>query len=370
MAGFSWKGLGLAALLVGANAPATAAAPALAPNDYGKPSTWLCRPSQEEACTTGLDAMVIQGDGTRTPQPFTPAADPPIDCFYVYPTVSKQPGVLADMTASPEVVKAAQAQAGRLASRCRLYVPLYRQMTLAGLAKALDGPKGGQLDWRAPYDDVLAAWRYYLTHDNHGRGVVLIGHSQGTILLQRLIAEQIDGKPAQARLVSAFLAGDPSLPVPAGATVGGVFRHVPLCTADGQTGCVYAWGSYLADDTAQRRIFGNKPDNGLVAGCVNPAAPGGKGALKAYLPKPMGAPESDPPWIEVEGQLSAACVADAQGNILRVSVEDSRFADRLEAAFHRTSALPGWGLHRLDINLVQGNILDRIDAQTQAWVKH
>ena len=27
--------------------------------------------------------------------------------------------------------------------------------------------------------DVLAAWNYYLEHDNQGRGVVLVGHSQG-----------------------------------------------------------------------------------------------------------------------------------------------------------------------------------------------
>ena len=32
-------------------------------------------------------------------------------------------------------------------------------------------------------NDVVAAWRHYLDHDNRGRGVVLIGHSQGTGML-------------------------------------------------------------------------------------------------------------------------------------------------------------------------------------------
>ncbi len=337
--------------------------------DYGASASWLCRPGAETVCTADLDALAIGPDGTRTPQGFAAAADPAIDCFYVYPTVSHETTPYADMTASPEIVRTARAQAGRLASRCRLFVPLYRQLTVAGLDQSLGG--GGTFDWSQPYVDVLAAWRWYLAHDNKGRGVVLIGHSQGTILLQRLIAEEIDGKPAQARLVAAFLAGDPGLPVPAGAVVGGVFKHVPLCTSAAQTGCAYAWGSFAVDDASATRYFGRSPGGGLIGGCVDPAAPGGgKGLLKAYLPKPAMAPANDPPWIEVVGQLSASCVADAQGNVLRVTVEPTSFADLLHGVLTRVAARPGWGLHALDLSLPQGNILDDIDAETAAWKTH
>ena len=38
------------------------------------------------------------------------------------------------------------------------------------------------------YDDVVDAWNYYLAHENHGRGVVLVGHSQGSGVLTGLIA--------------------------------------------------------------------------------------------------------------------------------------------------------------------------------------
>lgn len=361
----NWQLAIVAAIGLISSGPVGAEEPPQTPIDYGQPATWLCRPGNDGICTTGLDALIVGADGTRTPQPFAPAADPPIDCFYVYPTVSKQKAVYADMAPSDEIQAVAKAQAGRLSSRCRLFVPLYRQMTLAGIFS------GAQLDLDSPYRDILAAWRWYMAHDNHGRGIVLVGHSQGTMLLQRLIAEEIDGKPVQAQLVSAFLAGNLSLPVPKGKTVGGALKHVPLCTAAAQTGCVYSWASYAATDTQGSRLFGGSPGPGLESACVNPAAPGGgKGPLKAYLPKPAMAPANDPPWLEVVGQLSATCAADDQGNVLRIQTEPSEFADILQMLFQRVGARPGWGLHRLDVGLPLGNMLDDIDAETKAWPKH
>jgi hypothetical protein len=347
--------------------PSLAEAPAAAPADYSQASAWLCRPGQETICTSDLDAIVVGPNGRRTPDPFVAATNPPIDCFYVYPTVSKEQTVYSSMAASPEVRQVGRAQAGRLASRCRLFVPIYRQRTGAGIA---DTARNREWDWSGPYGDVLAAWRWYLAHDNRGRGVVLIGHSQGTLLLQKLIAAEIDGKPVQSQLVSAFLAGDQELLVPKGARAGGTFKHVPLCAAAGETGCVYVWGSYLAGDSQPVRFFGNNGGNGLVAACVSPAAPGGgAGALKTYLPKPALAPASDPPWVEVEGQLSASCAADAQGNVLRVTVLPTRYAPVLAALLAEVSARPKWGLHRFDVSFVQGNILDLIAAETASWSK-
>jgi hypothetical protein len=334
--------------------------------DYSQPASWLCRPGKESVCTTGLDAMAITADGQRTRQAFTPAANPPIDCFYIYPTASREPTHDADMAASPELETTTKNQVGRLSSVCRVFAPIYRQLTLAGLTQ--DMSAGKALDWDGPYKDVLAAWTQYMAHDNHGRGVVLIGHSQGTILLQRLIAEAIDGKPVQKHMVSAFLAGDPSLPVPEGQKVGGVFKSVPLCSSASQTGCAYVWGSYAADAAPTKRLFGATPGQGLVGACESPAAPaGGSAVLKAYLPRPADAPMDDPPYVAVVGQLSGACEADAQGDVLRVTILPSRYADRLKIAFDHGGASPEWGLHRLDMALMQGNIVDVVAAESAAW---
>ena len=312
--------------------------------------------------------MAVDATGARTPQPFHAAANPPIDCFYVYPTVSREPSDLADMQETAEITSVVRAQAARFTSKCRLYAPIYRQMTLAGLRRALK-PGAAPISWQTTYEDVRAAWRSYLKHDNHGRGVILIGHSQGSLMLTRLIAEEIDGKPAQALLVSAMLAGDPAMTVAANSDRGGSFKSIPLCHRASQTGCAMAWSTYLDTDASSPRFFGRNPGPGLQAVCVNPAAPqGGRAALKGYLRKPAIAPAGDPPYIETVAQATGACASDAQGSVLRLHVQEGPYADQFRAFLARLPAPPGWGLHNLDIGAVQGNMLDLMESETAAWI--
>jgi hypothetical protein len=359
------------ALLV-ALAATPPSAPASTPGatDYSLAANWVCRPGAESACTSDLDAKVVGPEGAAKALPFAPAADPAIDCFYLYPTVSHEDATVSDLQDSPEIQEIANRQIGRLTSRCRMFAPVYRQVTLVGLREMMRGEV--KEDVQEPDADVAAAWAYYLAHDNGGRGVVLIGHSQGTILLQRLIASTIDGTPQQQLLVSAFLAGDPSLAIPAGKKVGGTFAHVPLCSSKAQTGCVYAWGSYLAGDSSPIFRFGSPLDNGMVSACVNPAAPGGgSGSLKFFHHKGADAPTSDPPWIESVGELSGACRLDDSGHAFIVTVHPGPRSAYYRTLLKGAEILPGWGLHLEDIALVQGNILDVLDAEIAAWTgKH
>jgi Protein of unknown function (DUF3089) len=338
-------------------APGSGGTPPSDATDYSLAANWVCRPGSDVPCTTGLDAEVLNADGTTSQQPFTPASDPLIDCFYVYPTVSQEQTDYADLTDSPEIQAETREQVGRLSSRCRVFAPIYRQETSYGL------------NHHAPYSDnpmldVQGAWAYYLQNYNQGRGVVLIGHSQGTVLLQQLIANSIDGTATQALLVSAFLAGDPSLGVPAGAAVGGTFAHIPTCAAATQTGCVYVWGSYLAGDTSAPPIFGGATGDGFVSACVNPAAPGGgSGALKFYY-----AGANPPAWVEALGQLTGACQAGSGGaNIFVVTVLAGQFSAQNTSILTKQEVAPGWGVHPLDLSLVQGNILDVLDAEIATW---
>lgn len=347
--------LALAALA----APILAQDPPPAPVDYAQPSTWMCRPAVDDGtCSANLDAVAIDASGGRVPDAYVPATAPPIDCFYVYPTTSTDPTTYSDLAPDAQERRAVHGQAARLGERCRLFVPIYHQLTLAGLRAAMAG--GAALNFDIPYRDILAAWRGYLARDNHGRGVVLVGHSQGAILLRRLIAEEIDGKPARGLLVAAYLAGN----VDVGAAT---FHSIPPCRAAAQTGCVVAWSSYRADATGAR-VFGGTHDGAAL--CVNPAAiGGGKGMLKAYLSRPAIAPPSDPPYVEAVGQLSAECVADKAGAVLRVTIEPGRYADLLTLLFDHATTTPSWGLHTLDISLVQGNMLDLIGGQSAAWMR-
>ncbi len=112
-----------------------------------------------------------------------------------------------------------------------------------------------------------------MAHYNDGRGVVLIGHSQGSFRLERLIESQIDNSPSARRLlVSAILLGG-DVVVADGSTTGGTFRHVPACTSSTETGCVVAYSSWSRTpppDAGLQQVNGAKQH----VLCVNPAAPG------------------------------------------------------------------------------------------------
>ena len=83
---------------------------------------------------------------------------------------------------------------------------------------------------------------YLAEAGSKGRGVVLIGHSQGSGVLTQLIANEIDGKPAQKQLISALLLGT-NLPVLKGQDTG-TFKSIPLCKSPSQTGCAVAYVSF------------------------------------------------------------------------------------------------------------------------------
>ena len=329
--------------------------------DYSKPASWACRPGVDDGtCSANLDAVKIEAGGARTPAPHVIPRDPPIDCFYVYPTASLDQTMFSDLVLDAKEKQSIHGQAARLTARCRLFVPIYHQFTMAALAWTMAHP-GGNPDFAIPYRDVLAAWKSYLAHDNHGRGVVLVGHSQGAIILKQLIAEEIDGKPAQKLLVAAYLAGNPDLNAQS-------FHAVKPCAAADQTGCVVAWSSYL-DTYSGPRFFGGTR-SGVPPLCVNSAAiAGGRGTLETYLSKPSFAPETDPPYVELAGQMTAECVADAGGAVLRVHIEPGPAAGLLGVVLQRFSPMPAWGEHPLDISLVQGNMVDLIGSQSAAWLK-
>ena len=103
------------------------------PNDYSDAKSWLCRPGRHDACDVDLSTTVIAADGTLSRESWSADANAPIDCFYVYPTVSTDPTPNSDMVADDAERNVIRQQFARFASKCRPYAPMYRQITLAGL---------------------------------------------------------------------------------------------------------------------------------------------------------------------------------------------------------------------------------------------
>ena len=76
------------------------AAPAAAP-DYADDANWLCLPGRADACAAPIDATAATPRGYGKVERFARAKAPPIDCFYVYPTVSRDAELNADMEPGP-----------------------------------------------------------------------------------------------------------------------------------------------------------------------------------------------------------------------------------------------------------------------------
>jgi hypothetical protein len=74
-----------------------------APAAHHQSSTvWLCRPGlRDNPCEADLTTTVVRPDGATSVQA-APATKPPIDCFFVYGTVSRQPTVNANLRIDPE----------------------------------------------------------------------------------------------------------------------------------------------------------------------------------------------------------------------------------------------------------------------------
>ena len=387
-----------AALFAGlvAAGPARAQAPAAAPpaeaprpNDYSDPKTWLCRPGAHDACDIDETATVVAADGKLTKETSWKAnPNAPIDCFYVYPTISTDPGQNSDRTADPAEINVIKQQFARFASVCKPYAPLYRQITLVGLRKVLANPSAAlPFGEGVQYTDVKDAWDSYLKNDNKGRGVVLIGHSQGSFILMDLIRREIEGKPIQSKIVSAILLGT-VVPVPKGKDVGGAFQKMPLCKTASQLGCLITFASFRSTvPPPANTLFGKVPDATMAAACVNPAAlAGGSGELHAYLSsdgrtitgttkvKPWVTPDApiDTPWVSVPGLLTAKCTSnDNATGYLEVTVNgnpnDPRVDDIIGDIGVGNNVLANWGLHLIDVNLVMGNLIDIVGAQAKAY---
>jgi hypothetical protein len=376
----------IAGLALGLVAGAAAAQPPRPPaNDYTRDEAWLCRPGRAgDACDIDLTATVVEASGALRREAWTRNPAPDVDCFYVYPTASADPTPNSDMVPGPEERATIARQLARFGQVCRIFAPVYRQITIPALRRMTAG-EAVAVDRDLAYGDVRDAWRDYLARDNRGRGVILFGHSQGASVLKRLIQEEIDGRPDQARVVSAYLLGTNVL-VPKGKDLGGDFKAMPLCRSRSQTGCIVTYVSFReATPPPANSRFGRTTAEGMEVACTNPAALGGGRAVLASVfgaksmhptaapPKPWVTPATpiDTPYVKVPGLISGRCVNDADGGYLAIRVEADPTDPRTDeiSGDHLAEGVvqPDWGLHSLDVPVAMGSLIELAGDQAKAW---
>jgi hypothetical protein len=359
--------LALAALLVAGVAQASGSATSS--------TVWLCRPGQSpDPCATSLTTTVIAANGARTTQSASDASNSKFDCFYIYPTVSSESSTNADLAIQPAEQAAAQAQASRFSQLCRVWAPMYRQETLAGLlsSTAAATAKASVV----AYNSLLAGWRDYLAHDNDGRPIIFIGHSQGAAMLIRLLSSQVDANATlRGRMVSAIVLGG-NVTVASGRETGGTFKNIPACSSASQSGCVIAYSSFPSQPPSDSLFgipgqgvsvqSGQTASKGLQVVCVNPAAlGGGTGALSPYFPTATigGVPT---PWVSFPSLYTATCKHSANTTWLQVDDIGSHSDKRPRIS---ESDGPLWGYHTYDVNIALGNLLTDVAAQESTYLR-
>ncbi|GIU85011.1 MAG: lysophospholipase [Acidimicrobiales bacterium] len=339
---------------------------------YGDLDKWLCGPGPSVPCTENLDASVVEADGTVRVERHRVAEDPRFDCFYVYPTVNlgTEGNAAFDGDYGAELL-AVRNQAARFSRLCRVYVPVYRQVTLGAFGSMRREGLGEKA-----YSDVLDAFKHYVANLSEGRGFLLIGHSQGSGHLRRLIREVVEpDENLRSRVVAAYLIGS-TVEVPEGRDVGGDFGRFPACRSRDQFGCVVSYASYRSTSPPPQNAFFGRAGEGREALCVNPGAPGGGAAeLTPYYPVETQRGFADEaqnakittPFVVLPGLVSAECVRKGGFSYLEITVRSDPNDPRVDDVEGDIS--PEWGLHAADVNLALGQLLDLAERQANRWLE-
>jgi hypothetical protein len=336
-------------------------------------TVWLCRPGiAADPCTYDLTSTAVSASGAKTVQAGGATGEKAVDCFYVYPTVSAEPRMNANLRVGTAEIGAAIEQASRFSQVCNVWAPIYRQRTVSSLALGLGADKAAAA---IAYASLEQGWDDYLTHYNDGRPIVFIGHSQGAAILIQLLRSQVDDNPAlRQRVVGAVILGG-NVDVPAGKTVGGTFQHIPACTSDDEYGCVIAYSSFPSEPPSTSYFgrpgqgvslqWGETATAGVQVVCVNPAAlAGGTADLDPFffsLTPPVSGVTTK--WVEYPGRYRAQC--ESAGGASWLNVVPASASDTRPAVSESLGT--NWGYHLDDVNLALGDLVSDVGRMIAAY---
>lgn len=326
-------------------------------------TVWLCHPgTANDPCESDLTATRIDGTHAQIVTTAQPSAPRAVDCFYVYPTVSQEPADNADLTIQPVEREAAREQASRFSPLCNVWAPMYRQVTQTALEAGRYGEHRLQV---TAYTSLRAAWIDYLEHDNGGRPIVFIGHSQGAQMLAYLLRQDVDDNEVlRSRMISALLIGA-NIYSRTGADTSGWFSHILACRSQTQTACVIAYSTYDTTPPTDA-IFGTPHLPGTSIICTNPAAlRGGEAPLDSYFLSSETKPPIPvtTPWTQYRDLYAGQCMQ--RDNTTWFQVVRTPATRRTLPSVGASS--PQWGLHVYDVAIALGNLVDDVKAQIASY---
>jgi len=128
-----------------------------------------------------------------------------VDVFFVYPTIwtKDEPNMdITDKVAQKKAQFTITSQASVFEDDANIYAPYYRQISF----------KFATYDshtkyFTIAYRDVETAFDYFLVNISKGRPFILAGHSQGSMILLRLLKERLYDDTLRKRMVMAYVIG-------------------------------------------------------------------------------------------------------------------------------------------------------------------
>lgn len=221
------------------------------PPEYSDLQHWAAHPNKNDPA----DKTPAQAPGI----PGTPLA---ADVFFIHPTTLTGShrshrhwnGALDDERLNRKTDEGAILyQASIFNAAGNVYAPRYRQAHIQSFYGK--DKKSGDQALDTAYQDVLAAFDYYLQHWNGGRPILLAGHSQGGLHVIRLLRDRFENHPLNKQLIAAYIVG---WPVRAAALPG-----TQPCRSPDDTGCYCSWRTW-------ERKFGRKRAFEQDVVCTNP----------------------------------------------------------------------------------------------------
>ena len=211
-----------------------------APN-YANPDHWAALPTKEDMAD-GLPGGEV-GEALQTKGDLQDRqADAPVDVFFLYPTIYSyeptQPNQWNADVNDPELNQriddgTIKHQASVFNGVGKIYAPRYRQGHY--YMYQTENKADAEQALAVAYQDVLAAFDYYMEHHNQGRPFIVAGHSQGSQLGRWLVRDRIDGTALQNQLVAAYLVG--------WAIPSDFYDSLQPCTTPDQIGCWVTWNT-------------------------------------------------------------------------------------------------------------------------------
>lgn len=317
--------------------------------DYSMPYAW--------AATSGAP-----GAAAIVPEGASPMAqDAPADVFFIYPTTSAARDRWNDDVADRRLnawtdMSSIARQASIFNGCCRVFAPRYRQ------ASFIDQNGERELALALAYEDIDAAFSYFLEHHSNGRPFIIAGHSQGGYLVADLLEKRINGTPLADRMVAAYAVGMAVAEGEAAAR----FADIPVCAAASQTGCFVQWNAVTpemdVDFMAERmeaffveRYGEDAPGRQIV--CNNPVS------FDADVPattatQSLGAVPGDPGAAPVLPVVAGKVAARCQRGVLVVEADPSLHLE----------PLGGGVMHYHDLGLFYEDVRQNAVARVNAFL--